>query len=454
MSTTDIKKCSFAYELHSMAKHEMLELSTREDFRGDIILDILTTNEKGNYKMRSWETQIQSIPDQPQTTPLNANAFEVIERNGYIDGKQLFAAGAIPEDQIDLEYFCSFWFCANRCIKITPWPEEAFKSVSELYHLFYYEKDETSIFGTGLPKILRDRQLAMNAGERHLLGHAAWLTAPCGEINLADLMPESKEHAPNFGPGSFLARVSYGQNGNNNIIKQYYMQDNVNSLIGLLNFQRSQGDQETSLPSSLFGAPPVTDTTAKSDAIRFENLLDFIKDLARNFDDMNTSVIRAIVRWNMKFNPDPMIKGDLETKAVGSAESLIRNAIREQVSFFLQSMATLPPSVMKHFDENRLAEILAKSMFDDINGLIRPAEEVAAELNQDAQKQAEIDALQTQLAQIKGMYDQAKAEAQSAKAEKIRAEIPHDVAKKEIDNVRGQVEIADALTGVQNVGTA
>ena len=134
----------------------------------------------------------------------------------------------------------------------------------------------------------------------------------------------------------------------------------------------------------------------------------------------------------------------------------------------MQSLASMPPEVMQHYDMHELALLLAKSMFDDVNKIMRPADVVAGEVAQAQQEQSQIKALEAELARIKGMYDQAKAEAQQAKADKIRAEMPHDiqaksiaaaqaeknVEKTHIENVQKQVEIADALTGGPNVGTA
>jgi hypothetical protein len=455
MSTSELEKCGFAYELHPMTRHEMLELAGRPDFFGDVVRGILAKYSNGNYKPRSWEMQLQTLDPNAtgltvqvepgrtvntssSGTAVDSNKYEVVERNGYIDGALLAPMGLV--DDPGKEYFCGFWLCDQQCIKISVWPEKVISAVNELYHAFYYEKDETSVFGTGLPRVIRDRQLATNAGERHLLGHAAWLVAPCGDINVTLLTQASAKVANKFGPGSFYASMAHGAMANQKVLNLYDIQDNTASLINLVNFQRNQGDQEASLPSALFGYSGSTGDgeTAKGVTVRWESLIDFIKDLAKNWDVANTSFIKGTYRWNMAFNQDLSIKGDMEIKAIGSVQALIKDAIRQEIGFILQSM---PDELKPYFKWEEVARILGKTFTEDTQKLVRTQAEVDKMQAPALQKQQEMDQMQAMLAQIKGYYDQAKADAQAAKAEKIRAEIPHDQERKAIDNEKAKTDI-------------
>ncbi len=437
MSTTEIENCVFADELHSMTKHEMRELAKRGDFFGDVILEVLTRLPQGNYKLRNWETQLSTMQDNQQT-PTSQN-YEVIERNGFIDGTDLFEAGIINEDKAGLEYFCSFWMLDRKCIKVNLFPAEVISSLADLYHAFYYEKDETSIFGTGLPKVIRDRQLAINAGERHLLNHGAWLVAPCGEINLRQLHPTSAADAQNFGPGWFAAKTTTGVEAGQKALQLYDIQDNSGSIINIVNFQKQQGDQESSLPAYLFGSPMKGsgDETAKGITVRWESLIDFIKDLAKNFDNANTSYIRTIYRWNMKFG-NPQNRGDMEIRAIGSAQALIKDAIREAIAYILQS---LPEEVKPYFKWEAFAKELAALLFDDPKKFIYSQKEVEENTAAQRERDVKLEDLQMLLMQVKAAYDDAKAQSMLAKAEKTRAELPHDQAKKALDAEKAKTEV-------------
>ena len=459
MATTDVEKADFWYELHSKTRHEMRGMAKRDDFFGDIIKDILVKHPKGNYRQRSWETSVDTLEEngQPRTDTKN---YEVVERNGFVDGQDLLDAGILSEYDETLEYFCSFWMCNNQCIKISIWPDSTFKNVADLYHVFYYEKDETSIFGRGLPKIIRDRQLTMNAGERHMINHAAWLEAPCGEIALSLLHPDSAKTAQKFGPGTFLAANERAAQSNKKILEMYDIQDNMESFIKFNHFQKDQGDQESSLSAYLFGAPqPGADReTAKGVSVKFESLIDFIKDLAKNFDTANTSYISSCYSWNMAFNDDPDIKGDLQIKAIGSAQALIRDAIRENVSFFMQS---LPEMLNPYFKLEAFAKELCKSLFDDVDKFIYTEIEVQQRTAETKAKQDKMDQMEMMLKEVKGYYDHAKAEAMLAKADKTRGELSHDILSKDLDNekkktevisgnienMRGQLEVAGTAAG-------
>lgn len=419
MTAIEFGKCNFVYELNSMTKHELRGLAKRGDFLTDSIIEILKASPDGNYKLRSWENTLQTL-DANSEQKITTKNYEVLERNGYIDGSILFDSGIIKEEDVENEVFCNVWICGGKIIKVLVWPEKVMATLTDLYHLFYYERDETSVFGTGLPRIIRDRQLAINAGERHLLNHAAWLVGPCGEINLSLLHPDSAATASDFGPLKFYGKVGYGNDANSKVLNLYHIEDRVGSLVNLLSYQKTQGDAESSLPSYLFGSPSAGggDETAKGISVRFSNLIDFIKDLAKNFDEANTSYTYSIYKWNMEFHPDDTVKGDMDIKAIGSAQALVKDAIGEQLSFFLQSM---PEGVYPYIKWAEFAKEIGKVFFDNPDKFLLTDEEVEKNQAPMMAKQAEMEALQNELAKIKGDYDMAKAENLRAKA-KIGAE--------------------------------
>lgn len=448
MDATEIEDCNYFYELHSQTKHQMFKMLKQEYYFGDVIQEILSQNKEGNYEMRNWENTMRGLDENRDDSKSGASKnYEVVERNGYIDTEDLIEIGLLEEEERELKehHLCQALICDGKIIKIIVYP--IFDDLSELYHFGYYEKDETSIFGIGLPKIIRDRQLTVNAGERNLLRHGAWLTEPCGEINKNKLDPISASVADKFGPGMFLATQGEDRG---KAIDQYYMQNNSASLIGIINFLMTQGDFESSLPSSLFGVQSASlEETAKAFSGRMANLIDFIKDIARNFDEANVSYLQSQYKWNMKYNPDNGIKGDLSIEAIGSVAALIKSILVENIGFILQSM---PQEIKERTKMYEFAKELYGAFFENPEKFLMDDEEYEQKAAPMVKKQEEIMALQTEMQKVKAMLDVAKADNVKARSEKTRADIPIKQAEKQVDIEQKKVETIKGIKEIQEQG--
>jgi hypothetical protein len=193
-SVTEIDKMEGSFERHIMTKHDLRQLMKRDDFYDDMIAEFLTQNPSGNYVPKNWEVDLQVIEieagsgkgsSRPSaSTPIgddDANRstnrqtgkkYEVLEFWGYIDGSDLAACGLNVED-VELEYAANVWLLGTYPIKIALYE----KALNE-YKVFYYEKDETSLWGDGLLRIMRHSQLAIAGGSRMVLDNAAVISGP------------------------------------------------------------------------------------------------------------------------------------------------------------------------------------------------------------------------------------------------------------------------------------
>jgi hypothetical protein len=77
-------------------------------------------------------------------------------------------------------FFSNVWMLPNgEIIKAVLQP---INGVTWPYHLYYFDKDETSIFGEGLSAIMRDDQDMLNAAVRMMLDNGALTAGPMVEI--------------------------------------------------------------------------------------------------------------------------------------------------------------------------------------------------------------------------------------------------------------------------------
>ena len=436
MNNVDLGACYDAYEYDSIFKHELRKLEQRSDFFKDVIEQVIADKPDGDYTVREWERLL--VENEKTQEVKKSNKYGIIERNGYIDSKDLFDAGIIEEDD-GKEYFCNEFIVGGKIIKLSIWPEKVVSSLTNLYHIFYYEKDETSILGRGLPKIIRNTQLALSALSRGAMNNAAWSVGPTGEINAELLHPTQRATAGDLHPLKFFVRTGVGQELNQKVLSLYDVPSRSAEFINLINALKEMGDQESSLPSYMFGTPSPNETLGAA-STRYASLMDFIQNLVKNYDDSNVSYINSVVKWNQEFNPDNSIKGDMRVVAMGTAAQLIKETIAQQMTLYAQA---LPPEGKKVIDWRKYSKLAMKPMLDDPEEILLSEEVIKANEERESQEQAEITQLQKQLMVVKADYDLAKSENMKAKAALTMAQLPHKTDSVALDNVRKRAEVEE-----------
>ena len=453
MGSTVLDKCRFVDILYRFPKHNLLDLAKRSDFFGDVIYEFLKTTPKGNYKLRDWETTAQTMGINPQQPVIDSEDYEVVERDCYIDGQKLLELGVIdtPENEDDLKsnFFCNVWLLDKKIIKIATWSKKQCTKLSDIYHLFYYKKNETSIFGKGLPKIVRYAQLGMAACDRNMLTNAGWISGPCGEINIELLHKDFIKDAANIHKGKMYVRLGRGQDSNIPVLRFYQVESHSQEYLAIKNDFRNQGDTDSSLPSYLFGSPSnVPEETAKGMSIKFASMVDFIKSLVGNFDEAHKSYLASVYRWNMAFNDDEGIKGDMDIETIGSAAAIIHQAIVEQWAFLIQSM---PDEAKDRIDWDAWLKMIGKnSDIPEYDKIVLSEEKYQEKVTQRQQEQERQLALQEGLAQAKIGKDTQTAKKTEAATAKIISQIPHELEAKTIENIKSKHDVdATAISNEQ-----
>lgn len=420
MSSTELDGCNFVFELHSKTKHELRKLAKRKNFKADVINSYIRTNPDGDYKVRTWESDLSAIKNEEDTKFPSKN-YEVLEYNGYLDGQELLRAGVIKEGdkRADSDQFVNIWLLGGKVIKAIIHPVE---SLTDLYHLFYLEKDDSSIFGEGLPRIIRDTQISICSGTRAMLDNAAWVAGPIFEMN-GDLMPD--EEMDDVYPGRSFEREGRGADAQYPALRVYDIKSSIPDYLALIDRFERTGDMESTIPAFLFGeAAKTTNETSKGISIRQSNTNLTINDVVKNFDLGNESFLKALYAWNMEYNKDASIKGDMEIKAIGSS-SLVSKESRTQALDQLQQ--TLDDEDKKYIKRRpNLAERYKMHDLDPEKLLYTEKEKLArdaAAVNPEA-----ID-LEKRSREAEIRYDHAKAGNMEAKA----SETTQGISMKELE---------------------
>lgn len=381
MSATTLEDCRYVFERHMMTRATLAALANRKSFDGAAIRDYILANPKGAQRYRSHDNEIRQIGERQSAALKDDGQYEVIERWGWLDGEQLAAAGVeVPEHRMHETFFSNAWMLpSGQVIKIVLQP---LNGVTWPYHIYYCDKDETSIFGDGFASIMRDDQTMINAAVRMVLDNAALTAGPQLEVNMNLLSPS--ETADDMYPFKIWKRN--GQDAGTPAMRVIDLPNGLEELMPIIAMFKENADDVTAIPRYMQGENATNGAagTASGMSMLMANASIVMKDLLTNYDEGATrSFITALYRWNMQFNPDNTIKGDYAIKARGTASLMAKEIRAQQLDQFAAQTAN--PLDGPYIRRRELLRQRAEA--HDLGSIVKTEDEVAAEQNNEAAKQ-------------------------------------------------------------------
>jgi hypothetical protein len=150
-----------------------------------------------------------------------------------------------------------------------------------------------------------------------------------------------------------------------------------------------------------------------------------IRDTVRNFDSFTMSVINALVKWNMKYDPNPTRDGDFNTIARGSTSLIAKEVLAASLDAVRQ---TVTPDEAPHIKTRELLKMRLQARDVPVEMIME--DEDKANQTIEANRKAQQSATEQQQALIEAQVNEtlAKAVAAIAKAHKDDASINQDAA--------------------------
>lgn len=314
----NIAESSYFIERHKLSKTQMLELKRRPMFRGSVVDAVVSDGP--NYIKEYWEDDLSDY--QPN---MGVERWEVLEYWGSVDIQLLIDNDIdIPEEFEDsVELQANIWFSGGKIIRLVLNP---FKPSRIPYYAVPYELNPYSMFGVGVSENMDDTQTLMNGFMRLAVDNAVLSGNLVFEIDETNLVPgqdltvyPGKVFRRQGGaPGQALFGTSFPNVAQTNL--------------QLFDKARVLADESTGMPSFAHGQTGVSGVGRTSSGISMlMNAASInIKTVIKNMDDYLLRPLgEAFFSFNMQFDPDPEIVGDLEVNARGT-ESLMANEVRSQ----------------------------------------------------------------------------------------------------------------------------
>ena len=342
-------ECQYVIERHKMSKTKLRALKQRPYFRGNVIDQLIDEGE--TYTKKYWEDDLRDYAPN-----FGVERFEVLEYWGNVDIELLQENDIIiPDDMLNAgELQANIWYCNGKILRLVLNP---FKPAKIPYYAVPYELNPYSLAGVGVAENMDDTQTLMNGFMRMAVDNGVLSGNLVFEIDETNLVPGQDLSVY---PGKVFRRQG-GAPGQALFGTKF---PNVAAEnLQLFDKARQLADESTGMPSFSHGQTGVSGVgrTASGISMLMNAASGSIKTVIKNLDDYLLGPIgQAFFNFNMQFDFDKEIKGDLEVTAKGT-ESLMANEVRSQrLMQFLQIASS--PALMPFAKFPYIIREIAKSM--------------------------------------------------------------------------------------------
>jgi len=315
---TSMSDAEYVVERHKMSRTQLRTLKQRPYFMNDGI-DMAVA--KGpDYQQKHWEMTMDDDQAQP-----DSERWEVLEFWGFVDTDMLEEHGVnVPRELKDLdEVSANVWVCNGEVLRMVLNP---FKPARIPFYAVPYEHNPYSFFGVGIAENMDDTQTLMNGFMRMAIDNAALSGNLIVEVDETNLVPGQDL---NIYPGKIFRRQG-GAPGQ--AIFGTKFPNVAGENMQLFDKARVLADESTGFPSFAHGQTGVSGVgrTASGISMLMSAANGSIRTVVKNVDDYLIRPLgKSFFAFNMQFDFDEDIRGDLEVRASGT-ESLMANEVRSQ----------------------------------------------------------------------------------------------------------------------------
>jgi len=262
-------------------------------------------------------------------TGIADDRIEMYEFHGYVGGEMIKPFG-IEGVQATRDYHFCITFSPTRVLEVRPnWDDME----RECYHWLPFKRRNGSIWGIGIPMLVKAAQDAGNGGWCALLKNAQWSSAPIGYGDDDRVVnPDSLRQ--------WCAGVMIPTHNNMNLtsppIGILNVPNNVASFLSIIQQAIGDADVSSEVPAYQHGTDRAAGAGSTYGGLQllFEASARGLNDFFFNIDNFGVEpIVRLLVSWHNDYNEDDSIKGDVTVQALGHRGLMMKamqlSAIRE-----------------------------------------------------------------------------------------------------------------------------
>lgn len=411
MSARTIKDCEFTFERSLPTRKDLKRAARKLGFNKAAVKRLL---DQGAPQFTSADglshiAELRSLTGESETI---TGRYIQWEYNGPLECEEIVqllrASGRDREadyfeenkDPLD-EHRVIIHFIGSEVLKIAP--EYPLDSGDGLYSIWNFEKGEASIFGIGVPEMMSDSQTSINNAWRMMQDNSALSVGPQLIFNKGSIVPQDGVWGLRPMKIWLNTSASYavGQPKPFDVID---VPNNQQELAGIIALAKEFADLESSMPDIAQGELGATPSqTASGQAMLMNSANVVFRRVVKSWDDdLTKPTLRRAYDWNMQFNKDESVKGDMQVDARGTSVLLVRE-IQSQNLMAIATNWTVHPVFGAYFKAREIAEKTLQTMMIPPEDVLLSQDEVdkkAAEAAQQGTQEDPMIAAKREIAMI------------------------------------------------------
>ena len=332
-------KDGYLFQHHPLTRMELADLIGVPGYDDEAIRRLL---ELGNSQ--SWINEDVELTKDDEERKFHGyqrptEIFDALEFWGKISGSMLLEWG-LTEEEIDdpaKEYDACVWVVGNYIIKALlnydPLGEKPYAKTS-------FIKCPGAFWGKGIPEIIEDLQGVCNASARALVNNMGISSGPQAEVNLERIPPN--EDITQIHPWKIWQVTNDPLGSSSPAVRFTQPDDNANTLMAVYDKFSKLADDHSGIPAYVYGDLNVKGAgrTASGLSMLMGSAGKGIRQVVMHIDsDITKPIVTRQFLYNMRYDEDESIKGDLEIQPRGAINLAIKETVNMRRLEFLNATA-------------------------------------------------------------------------------------------------------------------
>lgn len=347
LSASEISEAEFTYERRYMSRQQIQDLPSRKGFDAEQVKRVLKMTPNETQHVTSYQEDVRQMAGLSDT--INDSRFETWEYNGPIANEVLIQVGAIelPENEeeraaqeAELEggdTLATVFYCGGVVMgaRVHLMSYESYTP----YRVFNWEPDDASIFGYGIPRMVRDEQSILNSTWRMMLDNGGITAGPQLGINKKYIQPAD-------GSWSITPFKQWNMSGIDDIRKAFtsvQFDSHLQELQGVYQTARVLFDEVSGVPMLQQGEQGQSTQTLGGMSMLMNAANTVRRRQVKDWDDNITEpLISDFYHWNMSYAENNDIKGDFQVDARGTSALLVKETQAQALNNFISMAGSSP----------------------------------------------------------------------------------------------------------------
>jgi hypothetical protein len=373
----------YMFQHHPLSRMELSELIGVPGYDEEAIRSLLDI---GNST--SWVNEDVSLMKEEQERKYHSfdrptEVYDALEFWGKVSGKMLREWG-LEEDVPDeaQEYDANVWVVGNYIIKAVlnydPLGEKPYCKTS-------FIKTPGSFWGKGIPEVIEDLQNICNASARALVNNMGISSGPQVEVNLERIPPN--EDITQMHPWKIWQVTNDPLGSSSPAVKFTQPDDNATTLMAVYEKFSTLADDHSGIPSYVSGDINVKGAgrTASGLSMLMGSAGKGIRQVVMHIDsDVIKPVVNRQFIYNMRYDEDQSIKGDLQVIPRGAINLAVKETVNVRRIEFLNATANeIDMEIIGKDGRAALLREVAKSLQMPVDQIVPSREQLGFEAREE-----------------------------------------------------------------------